>query len=709
MLSRADINNNQETNRTTVSEQVDERTRFEIYYPPFEGAVKADVGSMMCSYNRISTTSDRLGNWSCEHPQTLTTDLRERLNFSGWMMSDWGAVHSDSIMQGLDQEMPGSLFLSTVRLNRSVFGWSETLGPPINKSLHFPPTVTMERIDQAVTRILLPMFKLGLFERPFMALNSTANNVTSAEHNVAARKLARAAMVLLQNEDSLLPLDLHTVSGIAVIGKDAAQPVVGGGGSGGSFPAYKSAPLTSIRRRFAGIEPPPSLPAQCPGKVLQHTDLANGDDVTSFPATSKCGAGPDCGQPNISLAQCCAMCSARGDRRGSPGPCAAYSYVGTWNSAAGLGHGLIYACNLHGTAASPIAATNKSCFNLTDDEGKYKCSVATSGIIRSSPPPPTPDCAGGKCVYYADGSDVAAAAKIAAKNDVAIIFVSTDSGEGSDRSTLSLGDTANKLVAAVAAGAKKTVVMMVHPGAVLTPWRGDVDAIVASFMPGQEYGSAATDLLFGEDEDGISFSPSARLPLTFPTKDNEMGFTQEQFPGVRQANGTGDCQLKAHCDDPADHNCAAQSNEANCQFSNYTEGLHVGYRWYQSHAVEPAFAFGHGLTFSSFDYSGLTVTPTLAVFTLRNNGSRPAATVAQLYLTYPTHAGEPPHQLKGFQRTDVLAPGESVPVSFELTPRDFSIWSVGVHAWSVVSGEFAAAVGESSQDTRLSATVTVRK
>ena len=139
--------------------------------------------------------------------------------------------------------------------------------------------------------------------------------------------------------------------------------------------------------------------------------------------------------------------------------------------------------------------------------------VATSGVIRSAPPPPTPDCAAGKCVYYADGKDPAAAAALAAKADVTIVFVSTDSGEGMDRSTLSLDDDDNLLISALR---NSTVVFMVHPGAVLTPWRGDVASIVASFMPGQEYGNAAAEVLFGEDEDGLAVSPSARLPVTFP-------------------------------------------------------------------------------------------------------------------------------------------------------------------------------------------------
>lgn len=95
------VNNNQEFNRTTVSENVDERTRFEMYYPPFEGAIEAGVGSFMCSYNKLDDT------YSCENNSTLNTDLRERLGFKGYVMSDWGATHSVSIPQGLDQEQDG--------------------------------------------------------------------------------------------------------------------------------------------------------------------------------------------------------------------------------------------------------------------------------------------------------------------------------------------------------------------------------------------------------------------------------------------------------------------------------------------------------------------------------------------------------------------------------------------------------------------------
>merc|ERR1712176_1503242 len=100
------ILNNQETSRTSVSEEADERTRFEMYYPPFQGAIDANVGSFMCSYNKIN------GRYSCENPDTLKHDLKETMGFKGYVMSDWGATHSTSIMEGLDMEMPCSQAVS---------------------------------------------------------------------------------------------------------------------------------------------------------------------------------------------------------------------------------------------------------------------------------------------------------------------------------------------------------------------------------------------------------------------------------------------------------------------------------------------------------------------------------------------------------------------------------------------------------------------
>ena len=134
------VNNNQETDRTSIDEHVDERTRFEMYYPPFEGAIEAGVGSFMCSYNLVN------GIYSCENNSTLNTDLRERLGFKGYVMSDWGAAHSVSIEQGLEQEMDG---------NPDNLIFTEDL---VKK-------VPADVLDEAVYRILYASINTGIFDK----------------------------------------------------------------------------------------------------------------------------------------------------------------------------------------------------------------------------------------------------------------------------------------------------------------------------------------------------------------------------------------------------------------------------------------------------------------------------------------------------------------------------------------------------------------
>jgi beta-glucosidase len=275
------------------------------------------------------------------------------------------------------------------------------------------------------------------------------------------------------------------------------------------------------------------------------------------------------------------------------------------------------------------------------------------------------DAAGAKCVYHADSGQ--AAIDAAAKADVAIVFVYTTSSEGSDRANLNLQGGGDQLVNDVFHANPKTVVVAVTPGALLTNW--DVPAIFASIMPGQEYGNAITDLLFGD------VNPSARLPVTFPNVENEVRFTADQYPGT---NGV----------------------------ATYSERLQVGYRWYDANKVTPHFAFGHGLSYTTFAYSSLTVSNRSITCTVRNSGSRAGAEVAQLYLGFPSAAGEPPQQLKGFQKIQ-LAAGASGLVTFPLDSRSFSIWNAQTHAWNVVNGQFQVSVGSSSREIHLSGVLAV--
>lgn len=231
-----------------------------------------------------SPTDNKIRNtWSCENPETLQRDLKERLGFKGWVMSDWGATHSTSLEAGLDQEMPGQSYMSNDKVH----------------ALLDAGKTTVTKIDDSVSRILTPMFKMGLFDEPWISNNATtANNVTSAAHNALARSFAAEGVVLLKNEGGALPLDANAPAlKIAVIGSQATNPTVHGGGSGQVVPYYTSAPLDAIRD-VLGLPPPLPTPNNCSAAAWDHGfDYRNTDDQTSKPAAS--------------VDECCADCAAR--------------------------------------------------------------------------------------------------------------------------------------------------------------------------------------------------------------------------------------------------------------------------------------------------------------------------------------------------------------------------------------------------------------
>lgn len=520
------ILNNQETNRDAVSAEIDERTRFEMYYPPFEGAIKADVGSFMCGYNKIN------GIWSCENPTTLAQDLKKTLGFKGYVMSDWGATHSASLTKGLDMEMPGASFMK----------------PELLKPMLAAGAATEADVDEAVTRILRPMFSVGVMDEPVSQWDwkKMENNVTTAASVAVARKLSAVSTVLLKNAGGVLPLPQGKK--IALIGFASSNAVVHAGGSGSVVPSFVVAPLQGI--------------------------------------------------------------SAAAGRHAE--------------------------------------------------------------------------------VTFNDGTDLDSATELAASADYAIVFVATLSSEGSDRDSLSLDDgctpdkygqcrgnnkNQNAMVASVAKANPMTIVVASVPGAVLMPWSGEVAAILTNFMPGQQAGNAIADVIFGK------VNPSGKLPLTFPNTENETKITQAQWPGLPDASKPEYCY--------------------------YEEKLLVGYRYYDAHNIQftTGFPFGHGLSYTTFEYSGLSIAKHEVSFTVKNSGAVSGAEVSQLYLGFPQSAGEPRLQLKGFHKTKILAAGQSEKVTLQLKPRDFSIWDATKHAWSIVEGSFRVKVGSSSRDIRLSAEV----
>lgn len=277
----------------------------------------------------------------------------------------------------------------------------------------------------------------------------------------------------------------------------------------------------------------------------------------------------------------------------------------------------------------------------------------------------------GAVVTLDDGSDLARAAALARTADVSVVMVGDNETEGKDRPSLALDGTQDALVAAVAEANPHTVVVVKSGGPVLMPWASRVPAILQAWYPGQQDGAAVAAVLFGDAD------PSGKLPITFPAADADTpANTPAQFPGVGGV-------------------------------ATYSEGLQVGYRWFDAQGRTPLFPFGHGLSYTTFAYSDLKVRTTgdgaTATFTVRNTGHRQGAEVAQLYLGFPAAAGEPPRQLKGFSRVD-LAPGRAQRVTIRLDARDFSVWDTGRHAWQPVRGGFTVSVGGSSRSLPLQAT-----
>ncbi|AXQ28742.1 glycosyl hydrolase [Solimonas sp. K1W22B-7] len=296
--------------------------------------------------------------------------------------------------------------------------------------------------------------------------------------------------------------------------------------------------------------------------------------------------------------------------------------------------------------------------------------------------------AAGVELRYDPGTSTSTAAALAREADVVIVAVSNHMTEGHDQPCLSLdcggllgplgealsftpecllSDCAGNqdaLIAAVAAANPKTMVVMQTGGQVLTPWRDQVPAILEAWYPGADGGTAMARVLFGD------VNPSGKLPITFPqhTVDTPVGGDLLRYPG----NGV---QVF------------------------YSDDVLMGYRWYDAQGLEPAFPFGHGLSYTRFRYSDLQVNDRDISATVANIGTREGAEVAQLYLGLPQPAPgivQPPHQLKGFQKVQ-LSPGESARVHFALDARSFAYWDEAGARWSVAPGCYGVAVGSSSR------------
>jgi beta-glucosidase len=662
--------NNYEIERNRASTNVDERTLREIYLPQFEAAVKeAQPWTVMCSYNRIN------GTYASQHDTMLNKILKEEWGFEGLVVSDWGANHTifESVQGGLDLEMPGPARYYKL-LAESVNIWQ----------------IGEEAIDKAVRRILRIIIKSGRMDG-----TTSKGSVNTPAHQALACRLAEEAITLLKNEGDVLPLGKKFKT-IAVIGPNAAEAVIEGGGSSRVEPPYRVSPLEALK-------------AAVSDKI--RIEYEQGCDNIDTPRTVPVGWLKDPnGKPGLRRTT-----YATSDGTGTATDTRDLQELEMWWDIGGSALGKTpYSARLEGTLTVPedglywfrihhtgivriyldgeLALETKNAASMdagaefADDlvrqfEAGRAYAVRVDYIRRP----------GQDVIYYRfglgrtfkKGQDprLARAVQAARRADVALVFAGYADGyesEGWDRPHMDLTGRQDELIAAVAAANPRTVVVLNAGSPITMPWVDQVAAIVEAYYPGLENGNAVAAVLLGE------VNPSGKLPVTFPKRlQDSPAFINASYYGAREVN--------------------------------YGEGIFVGYRYFDKVELDPLFAFGHGLSYTMFEYSGLKLPrteragqPLEVTFTVRNTGKVAGKEVVQLYVSdSESSLPRPPKELKGFAKVD-LKPGESKEVTFRLDQRSMAFYDPHKKQWVVEPGEFQVLVGSSSRDIRLKGKFTLK-
>jgi beta-glucosidase len=508
-------------------------------------------------------------------------------------------------------------------------------GTPLEHAIQ-KGTIKVSVLNGMVSRILTEMFRFNLFNHP--PTGTMKSKVTTTAHQAVSTQVAEAGTVLLKNVSGTLPLSATDGGSIAVIGPSAsASPTYGGGGSARVVPPFTVTPLAGLSAAAGSgttVSYQQGLPTDTSLPAIPSADLSPAYTPTKGKATyTGTLTAPETGTYVLALENRC----------------------GCYSSAtlSVSGHAII---NNPGTP--PVSTYSASVSLVAGHAYPVKITGNSAALAWGTPS------------ALAPGIARAVAAAKAANTAVVVVSDDTES-EAADRPDLRLPSAQDELISAVAEANPRTVVVVDAGAPVVMPWLNQVDAVVDAWYPGESNGTALASVLFGTTD------PSGHLPVTFPASLAQVpAHTTAQFPGE---NG------KVH----------------------YSEGLDVGYRWYDAKNLTPLFPFGYGLSYTQFQFSGLKVSParlpttrsgaTLVKVTARitNTGKVAGADVAQLYLSDPAKAGEPPRQLKGFDRVS-LKPGQSAQVTFALDAGDLSYWKQSANAWVVAPGTFHVLVGDSS-------------
>jgi beta-glucosidase len=698
---------------------IDDQTLHEVYVAPFDAAVKAGVSSIMCSYNRLN------GTFACGNKDTLTRILREEIGFKGFVTSDWGATHAvDFINAGLDMEMPGepdpksgggsSFFDSrpvpppppphATEEVADMFGghipeepvpageYFGNFGVKLNQK-KMPEalkdgTVTEAMVTRAAGRVLYEIVHFGYLD------GLSKHDVThqSIEENAKIiQKTGEDAAVLLKNEGNILPLKSSDLDSVVLIGPTAAQvDSIGINGERSvGLPERQVGPLAAMRKISGNSDigfavdddmTASTIPASAlshdgkPGLLRTGSGTEQTDAELNF--TSKAGNALP---PNATITWKGTLTVPRAGNYWiylqALGTNASLTLDGKKFAATGAFqggvHGDILQANQDNVVPTADGLDNvRRGVDLT--EGPHAIEIKTSPDSSNAPVQVrlnwyTPE------QRAADHQAAIAAAKTA---KVAVVFVWTRL-----QPVFGLPGDQNKLVEEVAAVNPNTIVVLNTSQPVALPWVDKVKGVLEMWWPGDEGGWATANLLLGK------VSPAGRLPVTWGKSLTDYPATDPKYP-ERSKHGVN-------------------------KETRYTEGVNVGYRWFDKQNIEPLFAFGHGLSYTTFDYSGLKVKKASdggldVSVNIKNTGPADSDEVPQVYFGAPREipAGVqfPVRAFVGFDRVRIAA-GESESVTIHVPERQLQYWSTKDGKWITASGKRTVSVGGSSRNLRLNQTV----
>jgi len=663
--------NNQEYNRHNVDVDVDERTMREIYLPAFEAAVtQGHADAVMNSYNLIN------GAHATQNPFLNLRVLKGDWGFQGILMSDWDATYDGvaAANNGLDLEMPSPRFMN-----------AKALLPAVQSGV-----VNEATIDDKVLRILRVTLRYGWIDRPQLDLNESTYSV--ADRAVALQGTLES-ITLLKNEGNILPLDAAKIRTIAVIGPDAWPTVPGGGGSSQATPFEPVSIVTGI----AALVGPKvhvlytrGLPEM--NEIFWRTHWAEAVQQSTFPSKDFSGTPEMMQTPSIA--------NYKEEWWGPEDKTPRSIRYSAAFKAAKAGKYLVLAA-ASGNDHYKVSIDGKQILSQDQIEGQHPESASidlTAGQTIQVIADYLPGFAGNRfglgIINEAEmiSDDVKKFASAADVVVVAVGFNPSTESEGFDR-TFALPWGQDALIEAAAAANPRTIVTLTSGGAVDTHrWLDKVPALVHTWYPGQEGGTAVAEILFGQHD------PEGKLPVSFDRSWDDDPSYKYYYP-IAGADTTLHVTEVGH--PPVDYVIP---------HVNYGDKLMVGYRYWTTMGKHPLFPFGFGLSYTTFSFSKLEIPAsagsgsTVKVgFDVTNTGKVAGSEVAQLYVSDPSaKVDRPERELKGFEKIE-LAPGETKHVTISLDARAFSYWSESDHKWTIDPGRFVIRIGDSSENTPLSA------